>query len=176
MVPLPNSAVPTATSGGDGHHAVLSWAEIDGDFGNAPVPLATRMDDADLDTAGAQLVVPSDRCGARCVSAVTGIWIGAHRLPGTPQSKDRDRRTVPLIPSSNPLAFTMETRTTLLQMSTKAPYRVAYAVPHPRPGRETDRVATHRDESGRRVIGRGLEVGMRATARVKSTGVHIERT
>ncbi|MFE6783024.1 molybdopterin-dependent oxidoreductase [Streptomyces sp. NPDC057680] len=66
-----------AVSGGDGHHTVLSWAEIDADFGNAPVLLATRMDGADLDAAGTQLVVPSDRCGARYVSAVTGIWIGA---------------------------------------------------------------------------------------------------
>lgn len=73
-------------SGGDGHHTVLAWAEIDADFGNALVLLATRVDDEELDTAGTQLVVPSDRCGARYVSAVTGIWIGAHRLPGTPSS------------------------------------------------------------------------------------------
>ncbi|MFE6710856.1 molybdopterin-dependent oxidoreductase [Streptomyces sp. NPDC057695] len=70
-----------AVNGGDGHHTVLSWAELDADFGNAPVLLATRMDDVDLDTAGTQLVVPSDRCGARYVSAVTGIWIGSPRLP-----------------------------------------------------------------------------------------------
>lgn len=70
-----------AVSGGDGHHAVLSWAEIDADFGDAPVLLATRMDDTDLDAAGTQLVVPSDRCGARYVSAVTGIWIGACPVP-----------------------------------------------------------------------------------------------
>lgn len=62
-------------------------AGIDTDFGDAPVLLATRTDDAELDTAGAQLVVPSDRCGARYVSAVTGIWIGAHRLPGAPPPK-----------------------------------------------------------------------------------------
>ncbi|MFG2568030.1 molybdopterin-dependent oxidoreductase [Streptomyces sp. NPDC048567] len=67
-----------AVSGGDGHHTVLSWAEIDADFGNAPVLLATRMDGHDLDEAGTQLVVPSDRCGARYVSAVTGIWLGCH--------------------------------------------------------------------------------------------------
>lgn len=36
-----------AVSGGDGHHTVMSWAEIDADFGNAPVLLATRMDDQD---------------------------------------------------------------------------------------------------------------------------------
>ncbi|MEU2241237.1 molybdopterin-dependent oxidoreductase [Streptomyces sp. NPDC018338] len=70
-----------AVSGGDGHHAVLSWAEIDADFGDAPVLLATRMDGEALDAAGTQLVVPSDRCGARYVSAVTGIWIGLCRTP-----------------------------------------------------------------------------------------------
>ncbi|MFJ4868471.1 molybdopterin-dependent oxidoreductase [Streptomyces sp. NPDC088757] len=72
-----------AVDGGDGHHALLSWAEIDADFGDAPVLLATRMDDRDLDGDGPQLVVPSDRCGARYVSAVTGIWIGPLRLAGT---------------------------------------------------------------------------------------------
>ncbi|MEU3691873.1 MerR family DNA-binding transcriptional regulator [Streptomyces narbonensis] len=41
---------------------------------------------------------------------------------------------------------------------------------------DAGRVATHRDESGRRAIERGLEVGMQATARVKSTSVHIDRT
>ncbi|MGW9435070.1 molybdopterin-dependent oxidoreductase [Streptomyces sp. NPDC055607] len=72
-----------AVGGGDGHHALLSWAEIDADFGDAPVLLATRTDDRDLDGDGPQLVVPSDRCGARYVSAVTGIWIGPLRLAGT---------------------------------------------------------------------------------------------
>ncbi|MFG2642059.1 hypothetical protein ACGFYP_13960 [Streptomyces sp. NPDC048370] len=70
-----------AVSGGDGHHTVLSWAEIDADFGDAPMLLATRMDGADLDDAGAQLVVPSDRCGARYISAVTRIWVGTCRPP-----------------------------------------------------------------------------------------------
>ncbi|MFC9589143.1 molybdopterin-dependent oxidoreductase [Streptomyces sp. NPDC056944] len=71
-------------NGDDGHHALLSWAEIDSDFGAAPVLLATRMDERWLDTPGTQLVVPSDRCGARYVSAVTGIWIGAFRAPAAP--------------------------------------------------------------------------------------------
>ncbi|MFF7177154.1 molybdopterin-dependent oxidoreductase [Streptomyces sp. NPDC008121] len=79
-----------AVSGGDGHHTVLSWAEIDADFADGPVLLATRMDDEDLDAAGTQLVVPSDRCGARYVSAVTGIWIGTCRVPGAPSPADRD--------------------------------------------------------------------------------------
>ncbi|MFH8572658.1 molybdopterin-dependent oxidoreductase [Streptomyces sp. NPDC017993] len=69
-----------AVSSGDGHHTVLSWAEIDADFGNAPMLLATRLDGQDLDAAGTQLVVPSDRCGARYISAVTSIWIGACHL------------------------------------------------------------------------------------------------
>ncbi|GLV88811.1 hypothetical protein Slala04_02650 [Streptomyces lavendulae subsp. lavendulae] len=66
-----------AVSGGDGHHSVLAWAELDADFGDSPVLLATRLDGEDLDEAGAQLVVPSDRCGARYVSAVTHVWFGA---------------------------------------------------------------------------------------------------
>ncbi|MFJ3901687.1 molybdopterin-dependent oxidoreductase [Streptomyces sp. NPDC090025] len=69
-------------NGTDGHHAVLSWAEIDVDFGNAPVLLATRLDGVDLDAAGTQLVVPSDRCGARYVSGVTRVWIGRHEPDG----------------------------------------------------------------------------------------------
>ncbi|MFI8369048.1 molybdopterin-dependent oxidoreductase [Streptomyces sp. NPDC085466] len=75
-----------AVHGTDGHHALLSWAEIDADFGDAPVLPATRMDGADLDAAGTQLVVPSDRCGARYVSGVTRVWIGRPRL-GVPPSE-----------------------------------------------------------------------------------------
>ncbi|MGW6573484.1 molybdopterin-dependent oxidoreductase [Streptomyces sp. NPDC054945] len=71
-----------AVSGGDGHHSVLAWAELDADFGGSPVLLATRLDGTDLDESGAQLVVPSDRCGARYVSAVTHVWFGALATPG----------------------------------------------------------------------------------------------
>ncbi|MEU8461937.1 molybdopterin-dependent oxidoreductase [Streptomyces sp. NPDC029003] len=70
-----------AVSGGDGHHTVLSWAELDDDFGGSPVLLATRLDGAGLDGAGSQLVVPSDRCGARYVSAVTHVWFGTLPVP-----------------------------------------------------------------------------------------------
>jgi DMSO/TMAO reductase YedYZ molybdopterin-dependent catalytic subunit len=70
-----------AVTGGDGHHTVLSWAEIDADFGDAPMLLATAMDGRRLDEAGAQLVVPSDRCGARYISAITGIWVGTCAVP-----------------------------------------------------------------------------------------------
>ncbi|MFG2502890.1 molybdopterin-dependent oxidoreductase [Streptomyces sp. NPDC048441] len=72
-----------AVSGGDGHHTVLSWAEIDADFGGTPILLATRLDGQELDEVGSQLVVPSDRCGARCISAIRSIWIGACRVPST---------------------------------------------------------------------------------------------
>ncbi|MFD0340374.1 molybdopterin-dependent oxidoreductase [Streptomyces sp. NPDC127117] len=65
-----------AVAGEDSHHTVLSWAEIDADFGNVPVLLATAMDGQGLDRAGSQLVVPSDRCGARYVSGVTQVWAG----------------------------------------------------------------------------------------------------
>ncbi|PRH80152.1 molybdopterin-dependent oxidoreductase [Streptomyces solincola] len=73
-----------AVGGGDGHHTVLSWAEIDADFGAAPLLLATRIDGRDLDADGCQLVVPTDHCGARYVSAVTGIWVGACGRDGAP--------------------------------------------------------------------------------------------
>ncbi|WP_274917464.1 molybdopterin-dependent oxidoreductase [Streptomyces sp. WZ-12] len=71
-----------AVTGGDGHHTVLSWAEIDADFGDAPILLATAMDGRPLDGDGSQLVVPSDRCGARYISAITDIWVGACPVPG----------------------------------------------------------------------------------------------
>ncbi|WP_328581761.1 molybdopterin-dependent oxidoreductase [Streptomyces sp. NBC_00370] len=66
-----------AVSGGDGHRTVLSWAEIDADFGDVPILLAATMDGRSLASAGSQLVVPSDRCGARYVSAISRVWIGA---------------------------------------------------------------------------------------------------
>ena len=66
-----------SVTGGDGHHTVLAWAEVDADFANAPVLLATRMDGEDLDMAGSQLVVPVDRCGARYISAITRVWVRA---------------------------------------------------------------------------------------------------
>ncbi|MFG2212351.1 molybdopterin-dependent oxidoreductase [Streptomyces sp. NPDC048638] len=70
-----------AVTGKDGHHAVLSWAELDADFGNSPILLATAMDGRGLDEVGSQLVVPSDRCGARYISAITGIWVGTCAVP-----------------------------------------------------------------------------------------------
>ncbi|KOU39392.1 molybdopterin-dependent oxidoreductase [Streptomyces sp. WM6378] len=64
-------------TGEDGHATVLSWAEIDEDFGDSPVLLATALDGVQLDALGAQLVVPSDRCGARYISGITQIRLRA---------------------------------------------------------------------------------------------------
>jgi len=64
-----------AVSGADGHRAVLSWAEIDPDFGRAPVLLAVTLDGTPLDRAGPQLVLPQDRCGARYVSGIQAIRV-----------------------------------------------------------------------------------------------------
>ncbi|MET7482701.1 molybdopterin-dependent oxidoreductase [Streptomyces sp. NPDC005538] len=64
-----------AVSGADGHHALLSWAEIDPDFAHAPVLLAVSIDDTPLDRAGPQLVLPQDRCGARHISGISAIRV-----------------------------------------------------------------------------------------------------
>lgn len=71
-----------AVTGGDGHHTVLSWGEIDPDFGAVPALLATTLEGTPLDPAGSQLVVPTDRCGARHISAITSVWVGAGLVPG----------------------------------------------------------------------------------------------
>ncbi|MFJ9776223.1 hypothetical protein ACIRVF_34165 [Kitasatospora sp. NPDC101157] len=70
--------------GADGHRAVVSWAEIDPDFGGRRVLLATSMDGAPLDSAGPQLVVPDDHCGARFVSSVTAVRLGPLGDPAHP--------------------------------------------------------------------------------------------
>ncbi|WP_151770299.1 molybdopterin-dependent oxidoreductase [Streptomyces abyssomicinicus] len=67
--------------GTDGHHALLSWAEIDPHFGRAPVLLAVTFDGARLDRAGPQLVLPQDRCGARYVSGIERIRVDGGYAP-----------------------------------------------------------------------------------------------
>ncbi|MEV3981976.1 hypothetical protein [Nonomuraea sp. NPDC049758] len=62
--------------GRDGHRAVLSWGELDPEFGNTPAMLAVCMDCRALDEQGPHLVLPGDRCGGRHVSGVTGIRVG----------------------------------------------------------------------------------------------------
>ncbi|WP_214324917.1 hypothetical protein [Nonomuraea sediminis] len=63
--------------GRDGHRAVLSWGEIDPEFGNTPALLAVVMDCRTLDDEGPHLVMPGDRCGARHISQVTDIRVRA---------------------------------------------------------------------------------------------------
>ncbi|MFD3452271.1 molybdopterin-dependent oxidoreductase [Streptomyces sp. NPDC058691] len=70
-------------TGADGHHALLSWGEIDPDFGRAAVLLATRIDGTPLDGSGPQLVLPQDRCGARHISGITAIRVDG-RYAGAP--------------------------------------------------------------------------------------------
>ncbi|MER5469359.1 molybdopterin-dependent oxidoreductase [Streptomyces sp. NPDC002935] len=64
-----------AVTGADGHHALLTWAEIDPDFADAPVLLAVAVDGTPLDRAGPQLVLPQDRCGARHISGINAIRV-----------------------------------------------------------------------------------------------------
>ncbi|MEU0132879.1 molybdopterin-dependent oxidoreductase [Streptomyces sp. NPDC006296] len=64
-----------AVSGADGHRALLSWAEIDPDFGQARVLLAVTIDGTPLDRSGPQLVLPQDRCGARHVSGINALRV-----------------------------------------------------------------------------------------------------
>jgi hypothetical protein len=76
-----------AVCGADGHHAVLSWAEIDPDFAAAPVLLGVCVDDTPLDAAGPQLVLPQDRCGGRHISGVTAIRVdGGYACAGPPRT------------------------------------------------------------------------------------------
>ncbi|KJK55968.1 molybdopterin-dependent oxidoreductase [Saccharothrix sp. ST-888] len=66
-----------ALTGADGHCVVLSWAEIDPEFGGQQILLATSIDGTPLDEAGPQLVVPADASGARYISGITAVWLGA---------------------------------------------------------------------------------------------------
>ncbi|WSG19455.1 molybdopterin-dependent oxidoreductase [Nonomuraea sp. NBC_01738] len=66
-----------AVLGLDGHRVVLSWGEIDPEFGNTAAMLAVSMDCRQLDDQGPHLVLPGDRCGARHVSRVTSLRVRA---------------------------------------------------------------------------------------------------
>ncbi|MGW0783615.1 molybdopterin-dependent oxidoreductase [Streptomyces sp. NPDC002913] len=72
-----------ALSGADGHHVLLSWAEIDPDFGRAPVLLAVSIDDTPLDRVGPQLVLPQDQCGARHISGIDAIRVDGRYALGS---------------------------------------------------------------------------------------------
>ncbi len=84
-----------AVGGADGHHALLSWAEIDPDFAHAPVLLAVSIDDTPLDRAGPQLVLPQDRCGARHISGIRAIHVdGGTGVPDDSASARHTRSRV----------------------------------------------------------------------------------
>ncbi|MBY8846846.1 molybdopterin-dependent oxidoreductase [Streptomyces sp. SP2-10] len=84
-----------AVTGTDGHHALLSWAEIDPDFADAPVLLGVTIDGTPLDAAGPQLVLPQDRCGARHISGITAIRVdGGYRF-GTAERRETAGRLRP---------------------------------------------------------------------------------
>ncbi|MBV2356356.1 molybdopterin-dependent oxidoreductase [Streptomyces sp. J2-1] len=89
-----------AVTGTDGHYALLSWAEIDPDFADAPVLLAVSMDEDPLDGAGSQLVLPQDRCGARHISGITAIRVeGGHGFGSpAPPVPAREGRTAVAAP------------------------------------------------------------------------------
>lgn len=59
--------------GRDGYKIVFSVGEIDPDFGNAPIQLATEKDGKPLGAEGYRLVVPGDKRGARYVKDVVRI-------------------------------------------------------------------------------------------------------
>ncbi|MET8830834.1 hypothetical protein ABZX40_35340 [Streptomyces sp. NPDC004610] len=71
-----------AVRGADGHHALLTWAEIDPDFARAPVLLGVTLDGHALDRAGPQLVLPQDRCGARHISGIDTVHVDGGYLAG----------------------------------------------------------------------------------------------
>ncbi|ROO86332.1 molybdopterin-dependent oxidoreductase-like protein [Actinocorallia herbida] len=65
----------------DGHRVVLSWGELDPDFGAAPLLLAVSRDGASLDAEGPQLAVPGDRCGARSLGRVAAVTVRSDGRP-----------------------------------------------------------------------------------------------
>ena len=61
----------------DGHRIVLSWAEIDPEFGNGQILLGVTRDGVGLEDQGPHLVVPGDACGARNVSGIVELRVYA---------------------------------------------------------------------------------------------------
>lgn len=155
-----------AVTGGDGHHTVLSWGEIDPDFGAVPALLATTLDGVALDLVGSQLVVPTDRCGARATSARSRASGSGRASP--PGSAEHDRRPWLFLRRAPHLPWLIASN---IAHARPATYLSAHAVLHNRSGGAPSRrqhrhrpavgrrrrVATHRDDGGRRLIdGRDL--------------------
>ena len=54
---------------------MLSWAEIDPEFGNSAILLGLARDGVRLDDQGPHLVIPGDACGARNVSGIVDLHV-----------------------------------------------------------------------------------------------------
>jgi hypothetical protein len=66
-----------SATGSDGYQAIVAYGEIDPDFGNQDILLATTQDGASLADQGPRLVVPGDARGGRYVSGVVRIRLDA---------------------------------------------------------------------------------------------------
>ena len=65
-----------SATGADGYAAIVSWGEIDPDFGARKILLAVSEDGRSLAADGPRLVVPRDKRGGRYVSNVISIRVG----------------------------------------------------------------------------------------------------
>jgi hypothetical protein len=63
-------------TGSDDYAAIVSWGEIDPNFGGRQVLLAYQEDGNDLCAAGPRLVVPGDLRGGRYVSNIVKVKLG----------------------------------------------------------------------------------------------------
>ena len=64
-----------SVSATDGYRALVAYGEIDPNFENKDVLLATSEDGRPLDTEGPRLVVPGDTAGGRYVSNVNRVFL-----------------------------------------------------------------------------------------------------
>jgi DMSO/TMAO reductase YedYZ molybdopterin-dependent catalytic subunit len=64
-----------AVTGKDGYLVMLSFGEIDPNFGNAPIMIAYERNGQPLEAGGLRLVVPGDRHGARDVRDLVRVEV-----------------------------------------------------------------------------------------------------
>jgi hypothetical protein len=68
-----------SVTGSDGYQVLVAWGEIDPDFENKDVLLATAQDGVSLADEGPRLVVPGDDRGGRYVSGVARVRLDRGR-------------------------------------------------------------------------------------------------
>jgi hypothetical protein len=68
-----------SVTGSDGYQVLVAWGEIDPDFANQNILLATTQDGVSLAGEGPRLVVPSDGRGGRYVSGVARVRLDRGR-------------------------------------------------------------------------------------------------